>query len=148
MNFLNKIITFMYGRYGTDEFNHFLLGSYVCCFIINLFWRQGWIFGLEILLIFTILFRTFSKNIEARKKERQLFLKIKDSIRKPFETIIKNRKDKDHIYKKCHKCQTILRLPLPAKRGIKHTKCPTCKKKLTILAFKYQRIEIIRGKRK
>lgn len=148
MNFLNKIIKFMYGRYGTDELNHFLLIFYVCCFMINLFWRQGWIFALEILSIFIIFFRTFSKNIEARRKEKNIFLKIKNGMKKPFETMIKNWKDKDHIYKKCYKCKTILRLPLPTKRGIKHTKCPNCKKKLTIFALKYQKIEIIRGKRK
>lgn len=148
MNFLNKILKFMYGRYGTDEFNHFLLILYVCCFIINLFCRQGWIFGLEFLFIFIIFFRTFSKNIEARKKERKLFLKIKNYMIQPFEIIIKNVKDKEHIYKKCYKCKTILRLPLPSKRGIKHTKCPTCHKKLTIFAFKYQKIEIIKGSKK
>ncbi|MCI8545098.1 MAG: hypothetical protein HFH09_02575 [Bacilli bacterium] len=37
MKFLNKIVQFMYGRYGTDELNHFLLAFYVCSFIINLF---------------------------------------------------------------------------------------------------------------
>lgn len=147
MNFLSKIARFMYGRYGTDELNHFLLYLYVFCFIINLFCRQIWIFFLEIILIFILFFRTLSKNISAREKEKQVFLKIKNGIRKPFETIIKNLKDKNHIYKKCHHCKTILRLPLPMKRGIKHTNCPKCKKKIMVFAFKCQKIEIITKKK-
>lgn len=148
MKFLSKIVRFMNGRYGTDELNHFLLVFYVCCFIINLFFKKSWIFGLELVFIFIIFFRTFSKNIVVRKRERILFLKIRDYVKSPFKIVMKNRKDKDHIYKKCHKCKTVLRLPLPTKRGIKYTKCPTCKKKLTIFAYKYQKIEIIRGTRK
>lgn len=147
MNIFNKMIKFMYGRYGTDELNHFLLGLYVFSFFIQLFWRQNWIFLCEIILIFFIFFRTFSKNIKARRKEKQVYLNIKNQIRRPFEMIIKNRKDKNHIYKKCHHCKTVLRLPLPTKRGIKHTTCPNCKKKLTILALKYQKIEIITKKK-
>ncbi len=144
MKFLNKIVQFMYGRYGTDELNHFLLAFYVCCFIINLFCKKSWIFGLELLSIFIVFFRTFSKNTEARRREKNLFLKIRNYVKSPFKIVMKNIKDKDHIYKKCHKCKTILRLPLPAKKGVKHTKCPICKKKLTIFAYKYQKIEIIR----
>ncbi|MCI9233879.1 MAG: hypothetical protein HFH08_04690 [Bacilli bacterium] len=146
MNFMNKFVRFMYGRYGSDEFNHFLFLGYLFCFIINLFFHKNWIFIVEMILVFTIFFRTFSKNIERRKKERQLFLKMKRYIRRPFETTMKNYKDKEHIYKKCYKCKTILRLPLPDKKGIKHTKCPTCKKKLIVFALKHQKIEIIRKK--
>lgn len=147
MKLLTKIARFMYGRYGTDNLNHFLFILYILVFIINLFLNQTWLFIIELLLVLTIFSRTLSKNINQRKKENQIFLKWKECITKPFQTIIKNWKDKDHIYKKCCKCKTVLRLPLPSKRGIKHTKCPTCKKRLTIFAFKYQKIEIIRNKK-
>ncbi len=147
MNFFNKIVRFMYGRYGTDNLNRFFLLLYVLCFILNLFLRQNWIFLIELMLVVVIFYRTFSKKIHQRRKENQLYLKLKKIANKPFEIITKNWKDKDHIYKKCRKCKTILRLPLPIKRGIKHTKCPNCKKKLTIFAFKYQKIEIIKNKK-
>ena len=147
MNLLSKLVAFMYGRYGTDELSHFLLIVYIIIFFIHLFFRIPILFILELLLIFIVFYRTFSKKIFQRKKENQIFLKFKRILTKPFEIMIKNQKDKDHVYKKCHKCKTILRLPLPSKHGIKHTKCPKCKKKLTIFTLKYQKIEIIKTKK-
>ena len=55
--------------------------------------------------------------------------------------------DKYHVYTKCHKCKKVLKLPLPYKRGIKHTICPNCHKKITFITFKKQKIEIIRNKK-
>ena len=51
--------------------------------------------------------------------------KFKD-IEKASDYIKRNMNDKDHIYKKCSKCKTTLKLPIPYERGIKHTKCPKC----------------------
>ena len=39
---------------------------------------------------------------------------------------------------------TILRLPLPSKRGIKHVKCPKCGKRLTVVALRKLKVEVIR----
>ena len=91
-------------------------------------------------------YRFFSKNRSARIKENNIYLKIKKNIVRPFKTLIKNIKDKEHIYKKCSKCGTTLKLPLPDKYGIKHTKCPKCKKKLNVLCLKKEKIEIITKK--
>ena len=72
-----------------------------------------------------------------------MFLKVKNIVLKPFTNIKRNIKDKNHIYKKCYKCNTTLKLPLPSKRGIKHAKCPGCGKKVTLFAFKQQKVEVI-----
>ncbi len=66
----------------------------------------------------------------------------------PSKVYIKrNILDKDHIYKKCPKCKTTLKLPIPYERGIKHTNCPKCKKRLTLFVLKKQKIEIIKNKK-
>ena len=70
---------------------------------------------------------------------------MKKAISRPFLNIKKNIQDKDHIYKKCHKCKTTLKLPLPSKKGIKHAKCPHCGNRVTLLTLKYQKIEIIKN---
>ena len=44
--------------------------------------------------------------------------------------------------------KTVLKLPLPDKRGINHAKCPKCKKSLTLITFKKQKIELITKKSK
>ena len=63
---------------------------------------------------------------------------------KPFINIKRNIEDKDHIYKKCPKCKTILKLPVPSERGIKHAKCPSCKKRVTLFTLKKLKIEVIK----
>ena len=64
---------------------------------------------------------------------------------KPFKVVNLNFNDKDHIYKKCSKCGTILKLPLQTKAGFKKAKCPKCNKKVRLFTFKKEKIEIIRG---
>ena len=146
-NFYNKIYKFMYGRYGIDELYKFSFKLYIILFILNIFINSKIINTLEWILIITMIYRSFSKQTTKRKKENDKYLKIKKKIIKPFTDKKKLIKDKNHIYKKCHHCKTILRLPLPSKRGIKHSKCPTCKKRNTFLILRKLKIEIIKNKK-
>lgn len=143
MNFINKIQRFMYGRYGFDDLYKFLIKIYFIIFIINIFLKNYIIDYVELFLVVIIIFRSLSKNINRRSKENALFLKIKNKILNIFKKKNKYKNDKDHIYKKCHHCKTILKLPLPRKRGIKHSKCPTCKKRNTFLILRKEKIEVI-----
>jgi len=147
MKFINKIQKFMYGRYvRPDELHKFLFWLYVILFIINLFLNNKVLKVLELLIILIIFYRMFSKNIYKRNNENQKFLKIKNKLLKPFSNIRRNIKDKNHIYKKCSKCKTVLKLPVPIERGIKHAKCPGCKKRVRVLALKRLKIEVIKNK--
>lgn len=147
MKFINKINKFMYGRYGIDELYSFLFKLYIFVLIIDLFVNSYILGCIELFLVIIILFRFLSKNLSKRREENKKFLKLKNNFVKPFKNIIKQIKDKNNIYKKCFKCKTVLRLPLPEKRGIKHVKCPKCKKKLTILVLKKEKVEIIKQKK-
>ena len=138
----------MYGRYGIDDLYHFLFRSYIVLIILNLFINSKIMTILEFLLIIFTFYRVLSKNCYQRRKENKKYLKIKESILMPFKNIKRNIQDKDNVYKKCSKCKTILKLPVPMKRGVKHAKCPNCKKRLTIITFKKQKIEIIKNKKK
>lgn len=145
MKLLNKIQKNMYGRYGPDELYKFLFGLYFLIFIIDLFINTKWLSIIELVIIFIMFYRVFSKNITKRKKENKEYLKIKNSFLKPFKNIKRNIFDKDNVYKKCHKCKTTLKLPIPYERGIKYTKCPKCNYKNKLLILKKQKIEIIRN---
>ena len=145
MKWQNKIRNFMYGRYGADELYNFLFGLYFIFLIINLFIKSPILSVLELLTIFTMFYRVFSKNITKRSKERRQYLKLKKQIFSPFSNIKRNITNKDYVYKKCHQCHKTLKLPLPDKRGIKHTKCPNCQKKITLFTLKKQKIEIIKN---
>ena len=147
MKLRNKLINFMYGRYGVDELYKFLFTLYIITFIINIFLKNLIIDIISIIIVVIIFYRVFSKNIYKRSKENRNYLKAKKAITKPINNLKRNIKDKDHIYKKCSKCKTTLKLPVPYERGIKHTKCPKCKKRITFLVLKKQKIEIIKNKK-
>lgn len=141
---MSNFIRLMYGRYGVDELSKLLFCIYIIIFIIGLFFKNFILDMIGLLLLILVIFRFFSKNIYKRTKENQKYLKIKTKTLKPFKNIKRNFKErKESVYKKCHKCKTTLKLPLPYERGIKHTKCPTCKNKITFLCLRKQKIEII-----
>ena len=135
---------FMYGRYGVDEFYSFLFKLYILLFILNMFLNLSIISYIEILLVFYMFFRVFSKNIYKRSNENVRFLKLKKKILKPFS--LTKIKDNDYVYKKCKRCHKILRLPIPYERGIKIVKCPECGNKNRVLVLKKQKIEIIKNR--
>ena len=145
----DRIRKFMYGRYGPDELYKFQLILYFITIFIGIFVRSKVLSVIQLLLIISIIFRPMSKKIYKRSDENVLYLKIKNNITKPFINIKRNIKDKNHIYKKCHKCKTTLKLPIPSKRGIKHAKCPHCGNRVTLFTLKQEKIEIItnRGKK-
>ena len=148
MSFINNFQRFMYGRYGIDDLHKFLFRIYFVLFMFDIF-LNNLILSISCLSIFVfMIYRVFSKNIYKRRKENKLFLKIKKVVLKPFFNIKRNIQDKDHIYKKCHKCGTTLRLNLPSSRGIKKAKCPECKKSVKFLTFRKAKIEIIKNKDK
>ena len=148
MNFINKFQKFMYGRYGVDELYKFLFKIYIGLIIIDIFINSKILLFLELLLIFVITYRFLSKNCYQRRKENKTYLRLKDSFEKPFENMKRNINDKDYIYRKCSNCKKTLKLPIPFERGIKHTKCPNCEKRITIFTLKKQKVEIIKNKRK
>lgn len=131
-----KLIEFMKGRYGVDNLSEFFLKVYLIVLILNLFLKNNYLFVLEIFLIVIIVFRALSKNIYKRVKENRQFLEIRGKIIEPFRKIKKKTQTKKtNIYKKCPKCRQKIKLPLPKKRGIKHTTCPTCKTRFGFLCL-------------
>lgn len=145
MKYYQKFYKFMRNRYGTDLLEKDLMKFYFILIIIDLFVNSYVLLGLELLLFIIIIFRFFSKNIKKRRKENDKYCKIKEKLKKPFKNISRNYKDRnDYIYRKCHKCKTILRLPLPPKRGFRYAKCPKCKERVKVFTLRKQKQEIIR----
>ncbi|MBQ7105766.1 MAG: hypothetical protein IJN90_07910 [Bacilli bacterium] len=145
MKFLNKLQQFMYGRSGLDSLGIFLFKLYLVLLVINIFMKSNVILIVTLVLIIIILYRMLSKNIYKRSDENVKFLKIKKKFLKPFSNIKRKINDKNHIYKKCRYCKTILKLPLPNKRGFKKVKCPECKKRNKFLILREEKIELIRN---
>lgn len=123
-----------------DELNRLLLLLNGLLFLFSIFIKSFYLDLITVLLFFLILYRLFSKNKEQRKKENHLYLRGKKKLLHPFLL----KKEKDSVYKRCPKCKTILKLPLPKKRGILHAKCPTCQNRVTFFSLKKQKKEKIK----
>lgn len=144
MNWKYKLQKFMIGRYGPDELYQFLLILYVLLFIIEVFINSKVINIIELLIILFMFYRFFSKNIYKRRRENDIYLNIKKKLLKPFKDIKRNYKNRNYyVYKKCSKCKTTLKLPLPSKKGIQKVKCPICKKRIKFICFRKEKVEVI-----
>lgn len=122
----------MYGRYGSDTLAKVML--YVCLVwmivanIVALFVECIW-FSVAYYLITTAMivwmfYRMFSRNIAARRRENERFCGFFKLRRNKF------RDRKTHVYRKCHACGAVLRLPKA--KGKHFVVCPRCNKRFEV----------------
>ena len=108
MRFLQR---FMYGRYGSDQLNLFLLVVYLLCWFLSLFARLWILRYVGLVAILLALFRILSRNLDRRRAENAKFLKL---VRPVTQWIALRRtihRDKEHCYFKCPNCGQRLRVP-------------------------------------
>lgn len=129
MRFRDRLRGFFYGRYGIDALYYALFVAFLLIWVVRIFLTNiaaDIILNLvEFALLFYMLFRAFSLNIYARRRENEKFLGFFRAI-KNFFILQKNRiRDAKKLrYRKCPHCKAVLRLP--PEKG-KHTvKCPRC----------------------
>ena len=128
----NKLYSFMYGRYGTDTLSKvmlwFYLGWIILFTIIFIFVDSIWLSLFYYLsttaMLFWMFFRMFSRNIAARRRENDRFCGFFKLRRNKF------RDRKTHVYRKCHSCGAVLRLPKA--KGKHYVVCPRCKKRFEV----------------
>ena len=122
-----KLIRFMQGRYGVDQFTKFLMGVALVCMILSLFTRSMvWSFLILLLLVYCY-FRMFSKSITKRYAENQKYLQMTAGIRRKWASFQRDMKDRKthHIYK-CPGCKQKIRVPRgKGKIAIRFPKCHT-----------------------
>lgn len=128
-NFLQKVMIFMQGRYGSDQLNISILVVVLVLNLVNVF-VFNFIASLVIsligyaLIVFAV-FRMLSRNIERRRAENTAFLPVYNAVTGWFKlTVKKFRERKEYRYVKCPVCKAQLRV-----RNVKgkHTvRCPRC----------------------
>ena len=126
--FAVKMQQFMVGRYGNDEFTMFLLiASLIFTFLGN-FRPLRILYFIGSILIFYSLFRSLSKNYEARRKELNWYLRWSEKPKAELKLLGNRIRDrKTHKYFKCKECKTALRVP--SGRGKIEITCPKCRAK-------------------
>lgn len=124
---MNWIRKFMIGRYGTDQLSIALLAVSMIFSILFRIFDSSLLNILSIVLLITIFYRMFSKNIGKRYQENNKFLKhwypIKNKLNKKMQKM-KNRKD--YRYYECSGCKQKFRVP--RRKGKIIVTCPKCKK--------------------
>ena len=110
---------FMAGRYGSDQLGRWLLGLAVVLILLGMIGNRTGstvLAGLSLLayvpLIWSI-FRMYSRNIEARRRENAALQRFLTRLR-----------DRDHRYYHCPKCRQTVRVPRG--RGRINIRCPKC----------------------
>lgn len=120
-----KLIRFMYGRYGVDAFGKFLVVLGLILIILSGFttFRPAPLLAWAVIIY--AYFRIFSRNIYKRSAENQAFLKHTAKIRSFWrnqKNLMKQRKT-HHIYK-CPSCRQKIRVPKG--KGKIEIRCPKC----------------------
>lgn len=108
MGFLQR---FMYGRYGGDQLNLFLLLVSVILYVLDLFLRFPLLSALYFVLIALSLFRSLSRNYAKRRAENAKFMVVAGPAIRWVKLRRTIRRDKDHRYFKCPNCGQQLRVP-------------------------------------
>ena len=107
----NALMRFMYGRYGQDQLNLFLLVSYLVLYYIFLFTRFVPLYWVSLALLAWTLFRLLSRNAPRRRAENAKFLKLIGPLQRWFHLRRTIYRDKEHCYFKCPHCGQQLRVP-------------------------------------
>lgn len=107
----NALQRFMYGRYGSDRFNIFLIVSYLVLLVIHMVTGSRLIYLLSFGLMVYTLFRTLSRNHAARSRENAAFLRVTTPLLRWLRLRRTMLRDRDHRYFKCPSCGQYLRVP-------------------------------------
>ena len=126
-----KLQQFMVGRYGNDEFTLFLSIAGLILGLLANFKYLGFLYYIGAILIFFSLFRTLSKNYNARRKELNWYLLWSAKPKAEIKLLINRIQEREtHKYFKCKKCKAVLRVPKG--RGKIEITCPKCRAKVII----------------
>ena len=71
----NALQRFMYGRYGSDQLNLFLIVLYLLLYFLSAVTGFFLLYWLSLILVCVAIFRILSRNIPARRRENDKFLR-------------------------------------------------------------------------
>ncbi len=129
-NFMQKLMIFMQGRYGTDKLNNCIIVLALVLWFVNIFvfnvFASLILTLLELALIGLTIFRSLSRNITKRSAENRNFLPIYNAVKNFFTLNYKKFKErKEFKYIKCPMCKAQLRVK--NKKGVHTVCCPKCR---------------------
>ena len=114
----------MWGRYGNDRFNQFLMIVALVCLALSFFGLRIF-YVLALALLIYVYYRMFSKNLSKRSAENQWYLRKEMKVRRWWQQKKKAfAQRKEYRIYKCPKCGQKLRVPRgKGKIAIRCRKC-------------------------
>lgn len=107
----DAIQRFMYGRYGNDQLNLFLMMLYLLLYLVLVITKLELLYWVGLALLSCTLFRLLSRNIPRRRAENLRFMRATGPIMSWLRLRRNIRRDKEHVYFKCPSCGQQLRVP-------------------------------------
>ena len=116
MSFFNRInqafSRFMYGRYGNDSFNQFLIILWLAEALLNLFFHSLILYLFGLILCVVVFYRMFSKNIVKRQKENAAWYLFSTNLKnKGRRLFVRFRDRKTTRFFHCPYCKAPIRMP-------------------------------------
>ena len=117
----------MRGRYGGDEFNRMLLVLAIVISILSVLPHLRFLYLVGLVLLGYSIYRSLSRKIDKRYKERVWYLKVTEKPRKWFGLQKRRFQErKVYVYYKCPGCKRYNRVPKG--HGRIEIRCPKCSK--------------------
>lgn len=107
----NALQRLMYGRYGHDQLNQFLVILSLALYLIFVFAGWTFLYTISFLLMAAALFRCLSRNYDRRREENRKFQALVRPVVSWYRLRRTIHRDKDHCYFKCPSCGQQLRVP-------------------------------------
>jgi len=123
---MDKIRSFMIGRYGPDRLGWGLLIAY---FLWSTFLGHTVLRPASLIFLVLFWFRFLSRDVYQRSRENQKFISMTDPIVIRCKKLYNRLNDRQHKYYKCPKCKQTLRVPSGAGKIV--ITCPRCRNTIT-----------------
>ena len=107
----NALQRLMYGRYGNDQLNMFLVILSLFLYVVFLIARWPALYWVSWVLMLGALLRCLSRNYDRRRAENSRFQALVRPVVSWYRLRRTIRRDKEHCYFKCPNCGQQLRVP-------------------------------------
>ena len=119
----------MIGRYGADELSVFMFRAAIVIMLLSCIPKLNSLSILAWVVALIGMYRSFSKKITARGRERDIYLKLLGRFKSRINTYKLIWRDRNtYKYFKCPKCKSFVRVP-KGKGNIEIT-CTKCRTKM------------------
>lgn len=120
-----RMAQWMMGRYGIDELMQALMIVACLLTVVNFFAHSGILSVLSLALMVFAIFRCYSRNFPARRKELDRYLRVMEKPKAWWRLTNRRYENrKTTLYFKCRGCGAMLNVPKG--KGKMRITCPKC----------------------